>query len=106
MCLHSGGNTLVSMGIINAANYVVANPSGSGTSADSTYNNGGLFVIGQDFETLCGKSGALLSGVSTVGTDLYFSATFSAATPAAIFDYFLHYDVKLIIQDGVLTLHV
>ena len=35
VCLHRGGNTLVSMGIINAANYVVANPSGSGTSADS-----------------------------------------------------------------------
>ena len=104
--LHSGGNTLVSMGIINATNYVVATPSGSGTSSDQ-YLTGGLFVVGQDFETYsCGKSGSILSGVSTVGSDLYFSANFSVSTPASIFDYFLHYDVKLIIQDGVLTLHV
>ena len=107
MCLHSGGNTLTSMGIINALNYVAATPSGSATSSDN-YNpmNGGLFVIGQDFESYSGKSGALLSGASRIGSDLYFSATFSTATSAAIFDYFLHYDVKLIIQDGVLTLHV
>ena len=105
VCLHSGGNTLTSMGIINGTNYIIAQPSGSGTSAD-TYSNGGLFIIGQDFETYGGKSGALLSGASTVGSDLYFSATFSTATPAAIFDYFMHYDIKLIIQDGVLTVHV
>ena len=67
------------MDIINGTSYVIAQPSGSGTSAD-TFSNGGLFMIGQDFKTFSGKSGALLSGVTTVGSDLYFSATFSTAT--------------------------
>ena len=102
VALHCGGNTLVSMGILNSANYVVAAPSG----ADNTSTNGGYFVIGQDFETYSGKSGQLLSGVSTLGSDLYFSANVGAMADGAIFDYFLHYDIKLVIKDGILTVHV
>ena len=45
--LHCGGNTLASMGILNAANYIVEAPSG----ADNTSTNGGYFVIGKNFET-------------------------------------------------------
>ena len=73
------------MGIINAANYVRSTPTGADT-ADT-----GLFVIGQDFESYSGKSGALLSGASTLGNDLYFSANFDSMA-AAIFDFLLHYD--------------
>ena len=62
-------------------------------------------MIGQDFESYSGKSGALLSGTSTLGNNLYFSANISEMA-AAIFDFFLHYDMKLIIKDGVLTVHV
>ena len=57
------------------------------------------------FWIVSGKSGTLLSGASTLGNDLYFSANFDAMA-AAIFDFFLHYDMKLIIKDGVLTVHV
>ena len=102
VALHCGGNTIASMGILNAANYIVAAPSG----ADATSTNGGYFVIGQDFETYSGKSGQLLSGCSTLGRDLYFSANIGAMAAGAVFDYFLHYDIKLIIKDGVLTVHV
>ena len=59
--LHSGGNTLTSMGILNATNYVTSTPSGADAGT-----NGGLFLIGQDFKSYRGKSGALLSGVSTL----------------------------------------
>ena len=90
------------MGILNAANYVVA----ALTGADATSTNGGYFVIGQDFETYSGKSGQILSGCSTLGSDLYFSANIGAMAAGAVFDYFLHYDIKLIIRDGVLTIHV
>ena len=85
--------------MLNSASFVLSTPTG----ADEA--NYGLFVIGQDFETFSGKSGAILSGASTLGNNLMFSANYGAMA-AAIFDFFLHYDMKLIIKDGVLTVHV
>ena len=52
-----------------------------------------------------GTSGALLSMVNILGSDLYLNATF-ANSAAAVIDVFLHYDVKLIIKDGILSLNV
>ena len=97
--LHAGVNALSSMGVLNSASFVLSAPS----AVDEA--NYGLFVIGQDFETFSGKSGSILSGASTLGNDLMFSANYGAMA-AAIFDFFLHYDMKLIIKDGVLTVHV
>ena len=57
-------------------------------------------------ETYSGKSGALLSGVSSLGSDLFFSANYAALDAAATFDFFLHYDMKLIIDNGILTVNV
>ena len=95
MAFHCG-NTLASIGILNNTNYVV----------DKADDFSGLFVIGQDFESYSGKSGALLSGISTLGSDLYFSANYGDLTVPATFHFFLHYDMKLIIENGVLTIHV
>ena len=89
------------MGILNAANYVVVTP----TRADFS-GNGGYFVIGQDFETYSGKSGQLLSGCLAIGSYLNFSANTGAMASGSIFDFFLHYDLKLIIKDGILTVHM
>ena len=98
--LHGGGNTLCSIGILNASNYIDETPTG----VDE--NSYGLFVIGNDFEGYSsGKSGSLLAGANTLGNDLYFSANFSAMAKSVI-DFNLHYDMKLIIRDGVLTVHV
>ena len=97
---HGGGNTLCSIGILNAANYIKSTPAGDVTG------NYGLFVIGQDFESYSsGKSGSLLAGASTLENDLLFSANFSAMA-ASVVDFNLHYDMKLIIKDGVMTVHV
>ena len=90
------------MGILNATNYVVPLPDGN----NNTSANGGYFVIGQDFETYSGKSGQLLPGVSTLGSDLYFSANIGPMAAREVFDYFLHYDIKLVIKDNILTVHV
>ena len=84
------------MGVLNADNYVV----------DKVDGLTGLFVIGQDLESYSGKSGALLSGISTLGSDLYFSANYSDMTVPALLDFFLHYDMKLVIDNGVLTVNV
>ena len=88
------------MGILKNASYTV--------NDDTNNNSNGQFCIGQDFECYSGKSGALLSGISTLGSDLYYSGNYTSASFAdsAVFDFYLHYDMKLIIQDGVLTVHV
>ena len=99
---HAGGNAICSMGILTAANYVPAAPSGT----DYTTTNGGYFVLGQNFETYSGKSGQLLQGANTLGSDLFFSANMGAMAAGAIYDFFLHIDFKLVIRDGILTVHV
>ena len=55
--------------------------------------NTGTFILACDFESYSGKSGAILSGVNTLGSDLYLNATF--ASSAAVIDVFLHYDVSI-----------
>ena len=98
---HCGGAALGgSMGILNLTNYSTL---AAATGADAA--NTGTFILACDFESYSGKSGALLSGVNTLGSDLYLSATFSASEAATI-DTFLHYDIKLIIKDGVLSITV
>ena len=87
------------MGVLNYANYQLQAPTGAANATTGT------FILACDFESYSGKSGALLSGVSTLGSDLYLNATFANSTAATI-DCFLHYDIKLIIKDGVLTMHV
>ena len=99
--MHAGGSSLCSMGVLNGTNYVASAPTGADGGA-----NGGYFMIGQDFEGYSGKSGVLLSGVSSLGSDLFFSANMGAMAAGAIFDYYCHYDFKLIIRDGILTVHV
>ena len=96
VAFHCGGNTLASMGILNATNYIV----------DKAEALSGLFVIGQDLESYSGKSGSLLSGISTLGSDLFFSANYSDMTVPALLDFFLHYDMKLVIENGVLIVNV
>ena len=64
--------------------------------------NGGYFVIGQDFEVYTAKNNSqLLQGVSSLGSDLYFSANMGAMAAGAVMDYWCHYDFKLIIRDGI-----
>jgi hypothetical protein len=64
-------------------------------------------VIGQDFEVYTAKNNSqLLQGVSMLGSDLYWSGNIGAMAAGAVFDYFCHYDFKLIIRDGILTVHV
>ena len=88
------------MGTLNLTNHSTLT---AATGADAA--NTGTFILACDFESYSGKSGALLSGVNTLGSDLYLSATFSASEAATI-DTFLHYDMKLIIKDGVLSINV
>ena len=96
---HCGGSSLASMGILNNTNYSIVAASGANAA------NTGTFILACDFESYTGRSGSILSGVSTLGSDLYLNATFGNSEAATI-DMFLHYDIKLIIKDGILTVNV
>ena len=58
--LYSGGNSICSVGVLSAANYMVPTATGANYGTD-----GGYFVIGQDLETYSGKSGLKRMGSST-----------------------------------------
>jgi hypothetical protein len=62
------------------------------------------FAIGQEFETFNHKSDVILSGISTLNTNLFFTMSIiSGATTGAsniVADFYANYDVILIIQDG------
>ena len=89
------------MGIHNFTNYQITGANATGADVAHT----GTFILACDFESYSGKSGAILSGVSTLGSDLYLNATFASSASGTI-DVYLHYDIKLIIRDGMLTVHV
>ena len=87
------------MGILNWTNYqFVSAIDVTATTVDDL--DTGTFILACDFESYTVKSGALLSG-----RDLYLNAIF-ASSATAVIDVFLHYDVKLIIKDGILSLNV
>jgi hypothetical protein len=46
-----------------------------------------------------------LTGANATGADQDHTGTFSGSAAATI-DVYLHYDMKLIIRDGMLTVHV
>ena len=103
---HCGGNIITTFGVLRADNYVDSTRNASGVNVLSSSQ--GCHVLGCDMEVYSGKSGSILSGINTSGNDLYFSATFPSAGIAsiALFDYMLHYDMVLKIENGIMTVHV
>jgi hypothetical protein len=97
--MHCGGNALVSMGIHNFTSYNIRS-----ANTDTT----GTFVIGQDFEQFSGKSGQIISGLDSTGSDLFFSGTWTnnTYTDANILaDFYGHFDQVLVIVDGSMVGH-
>ena len=96
---HAGGNTLASLGIHNFTSYNIRN-----ANSDTT----GTYVIGQDLEQFSGKSGQIISGLNTTGSDLFFGGTWSSITNAdatILADFYAHFDQILTIEDGQMIGH-
>ena len=87
------------MGCHDAVSYIVQN----------AVNGTGSFIIGQDLESYSGKSGELISGLDTSGTDIYFSGGFPAIGGNAVvsydslMDFYARYDMILNIVDGQMS---
>ena len=103
---HCGGSTLSSMGIINYTNYQIPTSTATIISTGEDSAHTGTFILACDFKSYTGHSSMILSGVNTLGMDLYLNATLADTTDGGTGDVFLHYDVKQIIKDGILTINV
>jgi hypothetical protein len=76
---------------------------GSWTQQPETYKHGS-FCVGLELESFANKSDVIMSGVSTLGQNVFFEATYDVTSaPAALVDAFACYDVLYTLQDGVLT---
>jgi hypothetical protein len=77
---------------------------GSKASTLDTHNNS--FLIGLELESFSNRSDSILSGVSTLNSQIYFTGTIaSGLTAAANFtvDFFSQMDMILVIQDGIVS---
>lgn len=86
--------TYEGFGINNLAKFSVSNCS----IADE-----GTFCIMQDFESMSGDSGKYLQGLDTNNIDVFFSAIYNTGPAAAgVLDFFAHFDLLLLISNGVI----
>jgi hypothetical protein len=68
----------------------------------------GTFCVGLEMESFANKSDVIMSGISSLGQNIFFEANYTAPTsatliPAMLVDGFASYDVLYTLQDGVLT---
>ena len=80
-------------------------PSAKTAGALDTSNNG--FCLALELESFCNRSDSILSGISTLNTQIYFTGNgISGATTGAsniTMDVFVSMDMILIIQDGIMS---
>ena len=85
------------------AAYGVNQPKATGTL--DTANN--AFCIGQEFESFCHKSDTILSGLSTLNTNLFFTYGLVSGgnSGAAVItaEFYAQYDLILVLQDGYIS---
>ena len=86
------------------ANWAVAyGPGLKSRGVVDTSNN--AFCIGQEFESFVHKSDTILSGISSLNTNLFFTYGIiaGAVSPAIVAEFYCQFDMILAIQDGYLT---
>jgi len=70
-----------------------------------TANN--AFAIGQEFESFCHKSDTILSGLSTLNTNLFFTYGVAAGSTTGgvgvTAEFYAQYDLILVLQDGYIS---
>jgi len=73
------------------------------TGANS-YKNG--FAIGQELESFAQRNDTILSGMNTLGSQVFFEANIGSTGPTASYtlDFYAYYDMILVLQDGLLSI--
>jgi hypothetical protein len=66
--------------------------------------SGNAFAIGLELQTFSNRSDTILSGISTLNSQVFFTATCSAAVGVDfVADFFAQMDMILVLVDGILT---
>ena len=105
------GNSALTYSQYNVSTNAIGNwtgpfiPSLKAQGAYDTANN--AFCIGQEFESFCHKSDTILSGLSTLNTNLFFTYGVAAGqTTGAVgvtAEFYAQYDLILVLQDGYIS---
>ncbi len=77
---------------------------GSKTSTLGTENN--AFMLGIELESFSNRSDTILSGISTLNSQVYFTGTIASGQTAAqniTIDFYSQMDMILVIQDGIIS---
>ena len=63
----------------------------------------GSFHIGQEMESFANKSDVIMSGISTLGQNIFFQGEFDGNNTAATMDTFALFDTLFTISEGTMT---
>ena len=74
-----------------------------GAAGSGSYANG--FAIAQELETYAQRNDVMLSGINTLGSQVFFEANINTAisTSGYTFDFYAFHDIILVLQDGLLS---
>ena len=104
------GNSAITFSQYNVSGIAMGNwlaPFGCGLKASGvTDTSNNAFCIGQEFESFCHKSDTILSGLSTLNTNLFFKsgvATEGTGANAITAEFYAQYDLILVLQDGYIS---
>jgi hypothetical protein len=73
------------------------------TAGANSFKNG--FAIAQELESFAQRNEQILSGMNTLGSQVFFEANIGATGPTASYtlDFYAFHDMILILQDGLLS---
>ena len=102
------GNTTLNYGQYNVAQNAVqgwaANVGIAINNATALGNHYNAFAVGLELQSFSNRSDTILSGISTLNSQVYFTGTTYAPTIlASTIDFFGNMDMILVLQDGILA---
>ena len=104
----STGNTTLNYGQYNVAQNAIqgwaANVGLGMINATATGNHYNAFAVGLELQSFSNRSDTILSGISTLNSQVYFTGTtYAAAGLQSTIDFFSQMDMILVLQDGVMS---
>jgi len=92
---------------VNMGNWIAAYAINTTKAAGQLDSANNAFCIGQEFESFCHKSDTILSGLSTLNTNLFFTYGIVSGgnTGASVItaEFYAQYDLILVLQDGYIS---
>ena len=103
----STGNTTLNYGQYNVAQNAIqgwaANVGLGMINSTATGNHYNAFAVGLELQSFSNRSDTILSGISTLNSQVYFTGTtYAAAGLQSTIDFFSQMDMILVLADGIL----